>query len=244
MLTLLDQRIGAQRFVVVASERSDGDVHPHNVDPTVLVARQRATTGQPWSMVDQCHGTAVHRLESSDAASTGMPASLTADVQRTDLSDRHVAMWAADCAVVFLAGESGRMVGVHAGWRGLASGALDVACSELAEPAVAAVLGPTIHSCCYEFGLEDLALVAAGVGADMRAITASTSDGRTALDVPRAVAAALGRRGIELDVVGPCTGCDDRWFSHRVRRDAERHATIGWMESAHEPHHDPGDDGR
>jgi copper oxidase (laccase) domain-containing protein len=57
-------------------------------------------------------------------------------------------------------------------------------------------------------------------------IAGTTVDGSTALDVPAAVRSALAHHGIELDVVGPCTGCDDRWFSHRVRTDLGRHATV------------------
>ncbi len=97
---------------------------------------------------------------------------------------------------------------VHAGWRGLADGVIDVAVDELAkrdDHSVAAVLGPCIHAECYEFGVVDLAAVAGGVGADVDRIARSTADGRTRLDVPAAVAAALARRGIGLDVVGPCT---------------------------------------
>lgn len=228
MLTLLDRRVDGRRFVVVASERADGDVHPFNVAPDELVARQRSVTGRSWSMVDQRHGTAVHRV-ADETAVRDAPVPIVADVQRADVPGPHLAMWAADCAVVVLAGSSGNIVAVHAGWRGLAAGAIDVACDELGEPARAAVLGPAIHACCYEFGDDDLARVAAGVGVEPSAVMGATSSGRRALDVPAAVRSGLRRRGVELDATGPCTGCDDRWFSHRVRRDSGRHATIGWM---------------
>jgi purine-nucleoside/S-methyl-5'-thioadenosine phosphorylase / adenosine deaminase len=242
VLTLLDRRVAGRRFVVAASERSDGDVHPHHVAPDELADRQRSITGRRWSMVDQCHGTAVHRIDAEREipthAGSGEAELVVADVQRADAPGTHVAMWAADCAVVVLAGSSGNLVAVHAGWRGLADGAIDVACDELGDTAIAAVLGPTIHPCCYEFGGDDLARVAEAVGAEPSAIAGTTTSGRRALDVPLAVRTALARRGVELDAVGPCTGCDDRWFSHRVRRDRGRHATIGWMDAEHD-HDEP-----
>ena len=71
--------------------------------------------------------------------------------------------------------------------------------------------------------------VALGVGPD--AISGRTSSGALALDVPAAVALALGRHGIALDVSGPCTGCHDRWYSHR-RGDAGRQAVVAWSEVA------------
>jgi hypothetical protein len=42
------------------------------------------------------------------------------------------------------------------------------------------------------------------------------------------VAAGLRRTGVELDVVGPCTGCDARWYSHRRRGETGRHAVVAW----------------
>ena len=38
--------------------------------------------------------------------------------------------------------------------------------------------------------------------------------------------------GIDLDVVGVCTGCDLRFRSHRRRVDLERHAMVAWFEEA------------
>ncbi len=46
------------------------------------------------------------------------------------------------------------------------------------------------------------------------------------------IAAILGRHGIGLDVVGPCTGCDVRFYSHRRRNERERHAVVSWIEEA------------
>ncbi len=160
----------------------------------------------------------------------------TADVAVA--SSTPVAVWAADCAEIVLFGRDGDVVGCHAGWRGLAAGVIDVAVNETPGP-LAAVLGPCIHPCCYEFGALELQRVADGVRVAPEFIAGTTASGhgstgtagRLALDVPAAVAAALARHGIELDVIGPCTGCDERWFSHR-RGDVERHAVVAWYEAA------------
>jgi len=150
-------------------------------------------------------------------------------------SSRPVGVWAADCAPIALFGAAGTVVGAHAGWRGLASGVVDVAVDVLSrrgESVVAAVIGPMIHPECYAFGSDQLVAVARGVGAEAEAITSVTSDGGAALDVPAAVGAALGRRNLTPDVLGDCTGCDPRWFSHRIRGDIERHALVAWIEPA------------
>jgi len=228
--TLLRSVDGTRTLVVAASERSDGDVHPLRVPPEVVRERQLAATGRPWVLVDQVHGTDVHRADVHRPMGHG-DASVRADVLvATAPSSPALAVWAADCAPVALIGHGGTMVLAHAGWRGLAAGVLDVAVDALQDDPVShAVLGPVIHPCCYAFGVEDAARVAHGVGAAVDDVVTSLHD-RPALDVPAAVAAALARRGVALDVIGPCTGCDDRWYSHRVRGDAGRHALVAWFE--------------
>lgn len=234
MLTLLDRAIGDRRLVAVATQRSDGDVHPERVEATVLGERQCGSTGAEWSMLHQVHGIDVVEAVRPPGGGPGRRASPivgVGDVQYTDATDVHLAMWAADCATVFMWSQAGRLVAAHAGWRGLASGVLDVAVETLVPSSVeVAVLGPTIHPCCYEFGAHDRRLVELGVGAEFGELESTTSWGTPALDVPRAVSTALAAHGIGLDVSGPCTGCSDDWFSHRIRAEPGRHATIGWME--------------
>jgi polyphenol oxidase len=231
VLTLVDRVVDRRRLRIVTSERSDGDVHPIRTAPDLLRDRHVAITGAPWWMVDQVHGTASADIDRPALLDDPVVAGI-ADIQSTDALGAHVAMWAADCAVVVLMSGSGRLIAVHAGWRGLAAGVLDEAVRRADSTPIVAALGPTIHPCCYEFGEADRSKVAAGVGASVDAVSGRTKAGSSALDVPAAVSAGLRRHGIELDVLGPCTGCDERWFSHRVRRDTGRHATIGWMELA------------
>jgi YfiH family protein len=223
---LSEYAIAGRSVRIVATDRSDGDVHPERVPATVLAQRQRRATGRPWVMLDEVHGVDVVDASSADAE---FPMAGRGDVVVTRDADLDLAVWTADCAPIFLLADDGTTVGIHAGWRGLAGGVVDVgvaaACRDGGRVA-AAVLGPAIGPCCYEFGADDLERVARGVHARPAEVSGTTTGGHLALDVPAAVRAALGDHGLGLDVVGPCTGCDDRWFSHRVRADPERHATV------------------
>ncbi len=233
MQELLRRDIGGRIAVAAVTEGSDGDVHPESVDADTLWRRQRAATGSRWVMLDEVHGVDVVTVDS--LASVEWPTAGTGDVLVAQRSTEILAVWVADCAPVALFGADGRSrVVAHGGWRGLADGVLDVAVDALEATGThvgAAVLGPCIHPCCYEFGAEDLDRVANGVGAPSAALTASTSWGTQALDVPAAVAAGLARRGIEIDVAGTCTGCDRRFRSHRRRSEPERHALLAWFET-------------
>ncbi len=230
MLALLEHRTATTATTVVATDRADGDVHPERVGRALLTARQLAATGRTWTMIDQVHGVAVCEPRPGPAPSAGR-----GDVLVVRRPGAAAAVWAADCAPIVLVGAAGGLAAVHAGWRGLAAGVLDVAVEAVrasGEEIVAAVLGPVIHPCCYAFGRSDLARVAGGVHARTPVVTARTREGDVALDVPAAVGAALRHAGVGLDVVGPCTGCDERWYSHRRRGDTGRHAVVAWTEPA------------
>jgi copper oxidase (laccase) domain-containing protein len=234
MLELLRRQLAGRVALAVVTERDDGDVHPERVEADILLRRQIALTDARWVMVDQVHGTDVVIVD--DPVVTAHPLTGIGDVILVEGAAAQVAIWAADCAPIALFGSNGAALAVaHAGWRGLADGVLDVAVDALESTGAtvaAAVLGPCIHGCCNEFGSADLDRVAAGVGAERNDIVSTTEWGTPGLDVPTAVARGLDRRGVTLDVVGACTGCDDRFRSHRRRDDVERHALIAWFEEA------------
>jgi copper oxidase (laccase) domain-containing protein len=234
MHELLRRDIAGSVAVAVVTERADGDVHPERVDVETLRRRQIALTGMPWVMLDEVHGVELVAVDASSVPS--WPLAGTGDVLLADRSREPLAVWVADCAPLALFGANGTsLVVAHGGWRGLADGVVDVAVRAVESTGThvaAAVLGPCIHACCYEFGEVDLERVASGVGATARAVTSTTSWGARALDVPAAVDAALARHDIELDVVGTCTGCDLRFRSHRRRADLERHALVAWFEAS------------
>jgi copper oxidase (laccase) domain-containing protein len=240
-VALFDRTIGELRCRVVASERDDGDVHPIRVEPDELEYRQVAIAGRRWAMLDQVHGVDVHRVGHAGHAEgepDTWPVSARGDVIVLGTRGRGsegpcAAIWAADCAAIMLFGAGGTIVAAHGGWRGLAAGVIDVAVGALIEvdgAVTAAVVGPLIHPCCYEFGADDLDAVANGVHAQSSEISSVASTGVLALDVPTAVRRGLAHRGVDPVVVGPCTGCDSRWFSHRIRNDTSRHAVVAWVE--------------
>jgi len=236
---LLRRTVAERTAIVCVTERVDGDFHPKRVDRDVLHSRQSTITEFPWTMLDQVHGHQTHLVCTQQTIGSDCFSGVAAvgDVLVARHLDTPVAIWAADCAPLVLFGSAGTTVALHAGWRGLASGVIDVGIAELTrlgESVECAVLGPAIHACCYEFGEADLERVAAGVGVCGHAVSGRTSDGRLALDIPAAVEAALARHDVCLDVLDGCTGCDARWFSHRVRCDRERHAVIAWTEVSRE----------
>jgi copper oxidase (laccase) domain-containing protein len=204
--------------------RADGDFHRTEVALDELEPRRRALVDLPWTMLDEQHGTVAVRVEAPGAHDGAV-----GDIAITDVPGAVLGCWVGDCAPVVLIGERREIAVVHAGWRGLAAGVIETALDAFREPVVAAVLGPCIWACCYEFGPDVLRSVAAGVRADVASITSTTSQGRVALDVPAAVATALSHRAIPLQVVGGCTGCTYDGFSHRVRDERERHVVAAWI---------------
>jgi YfiH family protein len=212
---------------VLVTSRADGDLRPPGVPDDAAEARRRVLVDRPWTFARQVHGARVVVV----GAPSG-PLDAEADALVTASPDACLAVLGADCALVGLASPEGITGVAHAGWRGLVAGIVEAtvaAMRSLGAGRVAAVLGPCIHPECYRFGEADLDAAAAVLGPAVRATTAA---GDPALDLPAAVRGALARAGAELAVdAGSCTACGDRWFSHRRRRDASRHALAVWQEA-------------
>lgn len=210
---------------VVVTDRRHGDLAVSQ-PPDQLAARRRRIVDAPWSWLHQVHGAGVHVVtHPGDAAGS------EGDALCTRVVGAPLAVQVADCAPVCLIGDCGVIGVVHAGWRGLAAGVLDATVATMAgmnAGDVVAVLGPCIGPAAYEFGAEDLDRMAAALGASVRSVTA---EGRPALDVPAAVAAALNRHDIPLVArIGGCTASEaDRRWSHRARGDAQRQALVAWI---------------
>lgn len=234
MYELRSTTVAGHAVRVVATERSDGDMNPRRVPPDRLAARQRQVTGATWAMLEQVHGAAVVHTSTDGHDATRA----VGDIAIADAGAPAVAVWAADCGPLALIGADASVAVVHAGWRGLAAGVVDTGVAALTRGSTAAVavvdavLGPVIHPCCYEFSSDDIHAVADGVGAAPDRITGRTAAGAVALDIPAAIGAALGRAGVSLSHIGPCTGCDTRWYSHRVRHETARHAVVAWSAAA------------
>jgi polyphenol oxidase len=106
----------------------------------------------------QVHGRNVAVLRRGLPARAERP---TCDVLVSNAPDVAVAVRAADCVPLLLVdSRSGAVAAVHAGWRGMAAGAIGAAVEALARefatnPAdIHAAIGPCIGSCCYEVGSE------------------------------------------------------------------------------------------
>ena len=129
----------------------------------------------------------------------------------------------ADCLPVALGAPSGVAM-VHAGWRGLAAGVLEEGVRTLRElvgpQEVVAVIGPGAGVCCYEVGPEVHAALGARTGGARRRIDLR------AIARERLLAAGVA----EVRDAGPCTICDERFFSHRREgARAGRQAGVAWL---------------
>jgi copper oxidase (laccase) domain-containing protein len=208
---------------VVTSSAADGDLNADVLDDVAIAARWRTVAGRPVTWLREVHGVGVVRVPGAAPGTEG-------DVVVTSSPDVAVGVWVGDCAPVALAAADGTVAAVHAGWRGLAAGVLDVAVAALGAPLAAAALGPCIHPCCYEFGADDRELVVRRTGPAARAVT---TQGTPALDVPAAVAAALARHGVALDrSAAVCTACTPGYWSHRARGDLGRQGLAVWRDGA------------
>jgi copper oxidase (laccase) domain-containing protein len=199
---------------VSCSTVADGDFHLDG-DPVALAHRRQCFQAGSWSQPDEVHGTAVVDVRRHGAGDRHV-----ADAVVTSLFGEVLGIWVGDCAPVALVAVDGTIAGVHAGWRGALDGILDQALDHLPAGGVEAVLGPCIHSCCYEFGTDDLAAFVAAFGPQ---VAGTTSWGTAALDMPAVVGTALARRGVTVTDRSECTGCGaGRWFSHRRRGERGR----------------------
>lgn len=204
------------------TDKSDGDFHIDDPDGG-LVERRRAVMDGEWAAARQVHGSVV-----VDAAQCRDRANLPeADGVVSGLIDQPISVQGADCAPIVFVTEVGPIGVAHAGWRGLAAGIVGEMVETLDSiggTTVAAVVGPVICVDCYEFGSADLDEVAAKLGDGVRA---QTANGNPALDMRAGITGAFDEVGVtDVSFVGGCSGCDENMFSHRARKDPERHCIV------------------
>lgn len=129
----------------------------------------------------------------------------------------------ADCVPVLIANvDSGHVVAVHAGWRGVVAGVVRAATTRLGDGAKVAAIGPSIGSCCFEVGL-DVAEAIARAAEDEGVIVERYGAAKAKVDLRRAVRAELRRAGLDdaaIEDVPGCTRCDADRF-HSYRRDGD-----------------------
>ena len=203
---------------VLVSTRDDGNFNRDRVPPHELDSTRRRLIDLPWTLLDERHGTDVVRVESP-----GEHDGAVADAAVTELADAVLGVWVGDCAPVVLVADAGELGVVHAGWRGLAAGVLTDAIDAFVVPPSRAILGPVLRACCNEFGDADLREVAAAIDVGSGAVRSTTRWGADSLDLAACVGHVLRGRGVALDDLGICTGCDASYYSNRMRRESGRH---------------------
>jgi YfiH family protein len=213
---------------VVATGKRDGDLAIDG-PPSMLAARRTAIVDRPWTWLRQVHGAQVVDGDLADAAGA------SADAAAGTAAERAFAVHTADCAPVALVAPAEGLVAVaHAGWRGLVDGVVEASADRLRAAGateLVAVVGPCISAAAYEFGADDLDVVAGVYGDAVRAVSAA---GAPALDLRVGLLAAFDRAAIEpLAISTRCTATDaEDLFSHRARRERGRQALVVWQEPA------------
>ena len=197
---------------VVFGTRADGDArsdeHARDVFST------RFGISRDWATIRQVHGTVI-----AVADAPGFYGE--ADGLTTDVVGLPLAIATADCVPVVLIAEQARAV-VHAGWRGVAGGAVSEALGIMrrsGDVVTRAVIGPHIGPCCYEVGQE----VVDAIGG----YEARTRNGGVSVDLAAATRAQL--EGVEVMDMGVCTFDDGSMASYREDRTPDRQVTVVWL---------------
>jgi YfiH family protein len=160
-----------------------------------------------------------------------------ADASWTGYRGLPCAVLTADCLPVLLCSLTGERVGaVHAGWRGLAAGVLEVAVAAIAVPGdeLMAWLGPAIGPAAFEVGSEvraaflDSSPLADRAATDACFTPVAGRSGHYLADLPQLARIRLLRCGVSrLYGAAACTYSDaDRFFSYRRDGQTGRMATL------------------
>ncbi len=206
---------------IATTEVQDGDFAIDG-DPQRLAADRLAVAPTPWSWLEQVHGGKVYEVRTS-----GEHSGRQGDGYITLAANATLSVTTADCAPVVLIGGKGIAV-LHAGWRSLQADIISKGATMLLSKGVkpvASYLGPCISAAKYEFGEPELSLLAQQFGEGVRS---ETADGKPALAMDKAVAAACEKAGWPAPAATACTS-GEQWFSHRVRQDKGRIATVAWI---------------
>ena len=177
----------------------------------------------PWATVRQVHSNGV--VDAADCIAGEVL--LEADGIVTAEANQPISVQGADCAPIAFITNRGPIGVAHAGWRGLAAGIIQSVADRLAAENARvekAIIGPLICTSCYEFGSEDLDHVAAQLGDVVRG---TTSEGTPALDMAAGIVAAFDAVEVhEVLFAGGCSSCGGVGFSHRARKEQERHCIV------------------
>ena len=205
-----------------------GDDPANALHNRALLSQWLALPSAPhW--LQQVHGTGVLRFEAPPAAGDEP----VADAAVTSTPGVVLAILTADCLPVLLAARDGsEIAAAHAGWRGLAAGALEATVAAMHTPAdrLVAWLGPAAGPADYEIGEE---VREAFVQRDAAAADAfaSTRPGHWRVDLYALARRRLAACGVARVHGGQrCTLSEpDSFFSHRRDGRSGRMATLAWI---------------
>jgi polyphenol oxidase len=193
-------------------------------------AAQDANRGRLGELVGAPPAAWLHQVHGREVGIVDDPAVLAERPRRDGHATRRpgvaLAALGADCLPVAIAG-GGAAAMVHAGWRGLAAGALGAGVAAVRElagagAALAAAIGPGAGRCCYE------------VGPEVHAAFADRPEAHAGsrLDLAGIARGQLARAGVEeIHDLGLCTICHPHlFFSHRRDRGVTgRQAGLVWL---------------
>jgi hypothetical protein len=167
--------------------------------------------------VHQVHGAQVVRVVEGGPHDRKQKA----DVLVTTDARRVLSVRVADCVPVLMASADGRVVAaVHAGWRGVITGAVPAALKEMgvSPSQIMAGVGPSIGQNAFEVGPEVVAEFERVFGTD-NGIVRRRDDGKGHVDLKGAIRQQLLQAGVQdgnIDVTDRCSYRDaEEFFSHR-----------------------------
>lgn len=174
----------------------------------------------------QVHGCAVAGVGTADP-------DCEADAIVAEQPEQVCAVLTADCLPVLLCDrECSRVAAVHAGWRGMAAGILEVAVERMQTPGprLLAWMGPAIGPLAFEVGKEVRAAFVDRDRVAARAFVASSED-RWLADIYLLARQRLAKLGVAFVGGGDCCTVSDRERFYSYRRDGVtgRMASLIWM---------------
>lgn len=210
-------------FDVYFTSAAEGDARELISNGSILGEIHRTSNGINHLLrVNQVHSAIVRSAEEILACKPGTVLDGDAIVARA--SDVALGVLVADCAPVALASPEGVFACVHAGWRGIYQGVLEETISEMKNmgaTGISAYIGPCIKAECYEFGGNELEVLAGKFGTE---VIGRTSWGTKSLDIVASIERLLLSQGVSsVSSSQDCTACDDQYFSFRARSDGQRH---------------------
>jgi YfiH family protein len=244
MVALVSPALERAGFVAAFFERSggassgpfaslNGSYQAGDLDSAVDENRRRVAAAfglERFCVPGLVHGTRITAV-GAGRAEDGFrgPSTSLADADGVTTRTRGVGLgaYSGDCVIAVLGHpQEGRVLLVHAGWRGLAAGVLQRAVDRFDDPReIRVAIGPAIGVCHYEVGEEVVLAVDAG------STTGAVSErrgGRWYLDLVATSHAVFRGEGVRrVEDCGVCTMCEpSRFFSYRRDGRTGRHLAL------------------